>query len=185
MAMASTYVFCISDMSEKLIRRRLEWPLFELHSTLQCRDICRSKQHECSLGVCLLEYIPALTWPQLSLHWNRLQSSNWHHSTPFEVGFLAESVLNGFKLGGNLLKMPRLSIDHSPHTSGPTRIACSIWLLQAICAGEVRRLGTRLEKDTEHMKQLAWLKMRLMIMLGEQQSRGSRTAIILGHCVFW
>ncbi len=32
-SMASTFLFCISDISEKVIQRRLEWPLFELHST--------------------------------------------------------------------------------------------------------------------------------------------------------
>ncbi len=66
MAMTSTFVFCIGDMSEKVIQRRLEWPLFELHSTLQCRVICRSIEqimHERLLegALILLEYIPALT----------------------------------------------------------------------------------------------------------------------------
>ncbi len=30
----------------------------------------------CRAGARLFEYIPALTWPQLSLHWNKLWSSN-------------------------------------------------------------------------------------------------------------
>ncbi len=42
MAMASKILFCINDISEKVIQRRLEWPLFELHSTLQCRDILQN-----------------------------------------------------------------------------------------------------------------------------------------------
>ncbi len=37
-----------------------------------------------------------------------LGRSNWHHSTPFEVGFLVVSVFNGFKIWGNLIKTPRL-----------------------------------------------------------------------------
>ncbi len=64
MAMASTFVFCISDMSEKVTQRPLEWPLFELDSTLQCSylQIDPVKNARAfTRGVRLLEFIPALT----------------------------------------------------------------------------------------------------------------------------
>ncbi len=52
---------------EKVLQRRFEWHLFELHNMLQCRDNCRSIEQGmhppmCAFtrGVRLLKYIPAL-----------------------------------------------------------------------------------------------------------------------------
>ncbi len=64
--MASKFLFCIC---EKILQNRAERRLFQLHSTLQCRDNCRSIEQDMHPPVCafnrgaLLEYIPALTWP--------------------------------------------------------------------------------------------------------------------------
>ncbi len=36
--MGLKFLFCISDISEKVLQNRVEWCLFELHSMLQCWD---------------------------------------------------------------------------------------------------------------------------------------------------
>ncbi len=77
------FLFCITDISEKVRRSRVERRLFEPHSMLQCRDNCRSIEQEIRIRVYsrgAFIRIVHLHWPGRS-YWNKLWSSNKHHST--------------------------------------------------------------------------------------------------------
>ncbi len=137
------------------------------------------------LSWCFLSIVPRLQMREWGEYCGRARRSRNETSISLVLFSVSRNIFN-LTLRIEFVKLcgEKTCVLPSPRTSGPTRIACSIRLLQAICAGEVCGLGTRLENDAEHMKLFGCLIMRLMIMLSEQQSRGLRTAISIGHRVF-
>ncbi len=162
--MASKFLLCISDISEKLLQNAVEWHLFQLHWMLRClADAAPGRRRLADMASCRRRLIDGLDRQRLAD--GAWQMASGRHGI-WQTRRLAVSVCH---TATARRRLPRLSGRRClPDGLGRRRLADSVW--QTAC-------------QTRHLADMASCRCRLIDGHGRRQMAPGRHGVWQMRCL--